>query len=187
MRCCGGISCFNELRQQLAAPDGDPLAGTGTMPDGDLQVHPGKLDFTAAVGTDAPVTLTLFNPHPSERLAFKVSSLPTCLLSADTPPIPSQEMQHCGTAECPPCHGRVCFPMRLDTCTTAGAHVGVRRPRTDQIRLPSCPLRSVTTLVKPGIAEPRHAGSSPDRLSWLSWAGRGLGPRMGLGKWRWLL
>eukprot|EP00208_Stichococcus_sp_RCC1054_P006762 CAMPEP_0206143154 /NCGR_PEP_ID=MMETSP1473-20131121/19491_1 /ASSEMBLY_ACC=CAM_ASM_001109 /TAXON_ID=1461547 /ORGANISM="Stichococcus sp, Strain RCC1054" /LENGTH=374 /DNA_ID=CAMNT_0053538439 /DNA_START=322 /DNA_END=1443 /DNA_ORIENTATION=- len=44
------------------------------MPDGDLQVHPDKLDFTAAVGTDAPVTLTLFNPHPAERLAFKIKT-----------------------------------------------------------------------------------------------------------------
>lgn len=52
--------------------------GAGTMPDGDLQVHPDKLDFTAAVGTDAPVTLTLFNPHPAERLAFKVPSSPPC-------------------------------------------------------------------------------------------------------------
>ena len=91
MRCCGSTSCSNEQRQRLAAPDGEPPAGTGTMPDGDLQVHPGQLDFTAAVGTDAPVTLTLFNPHPSERLAFKVSSLPTRVQSADTPSAPSQE------------------------------------------------------------------------------------------------
>ena len=37
-----------------------------------LQVNPMQLDFRAIIGVDAPVTLTLFNPHPVERVAFKV-------------------------------------------------------------------------------------------------------------------
>lgn len=37
-----------------------------------LQVNPTQLHFRAVVGADSPVTLTLFNPHPVERVAFKV-------------------------------------------------------------------------------------------------------------------
>jgi hypothetical protein len=39
-----------------------------------LQVNPMQLHFRAAVGADSPVTLTLFNPHPVERVAFKAGS-----------------------------------------------------------------------------------------------------------------
>jgi len=48
------------------------LAGTA-MPG--LQINPTQLHFCAAAGADAPVTLTLFNPHPVERVAFKVGRL----------------------------------------------------------------------------------------------------------------
>ena len=34
-----------------------------------------QLHFRAAVGADSPVTLTLFNPHPVERVAFKAGFL----------------------------------------------------------------------------------------------------------------
>ena len=33
-----------------------------------------QLHFRAAAGADSPVTLTLFNPHPVERVAFKAGS-----------------------------------------------------------------------------------------------------------------
>lgn len=187
--CSGGTSCSNELRQQLAAPEGDPLAGTGTMPDGDLQVHPGKLDFTAAAGTDAPVTLTLFNPHPSERLAFKASSLPhSPAVSRHTFSSENVEHQKCNVR---PVMGKCAF--RCASALALCTHVGVRRVQTDQIRLPNCPLRSVTAPILP-----RSAYSTRDR--WIStrrgfprsvvlaslWAGRGLGPCMGLGRtWAW--
>ena len=41
----------------------------------ELQCSPLALQFSAHAGQDAPLRFTLFNPHPSQRIAFKVSSI----------------------------------------------------------------------------------------------------------------
>ena len=71
--------------KRMNAVAGSALAAMTT-----LQVHPMQLHFRAAVGVDSPVTLTLFNPHPVERVAFKVNygalgwpSAPSRLPNAD--------------------------------------------------------------------------------------------------------
>ena len=38
----------------------------------ELQCSPHSLQFSAHVGQDAPLRFTLFNPHPAQRIAFKV-------------------------------------------------------------------------------------------------------------------
>lgn len=44
------------------------------MIDGGLQVKPSQLAFEAVPGSDVPVVITLYNPHPADRLAFKIKT-----------------------------------------------------------------------------------------------------------------
>ena len=51
-------------------------SGVGIMAvPAELQCSPHALQFSAHVGQDAPLRFTLFNPHPAQRIAFKVSSM----------------------------------------------------------------------------------------------------------------
>lgn len=74
----GAVTLQPQFRPQgpVVAPVNacDALRGAGAAlaAMAGLQINPMQLHFRAAVGADSPVTLTLFNPHPVERVAFKV-------------------------------------------------------------------------------------------------------------------
>ena len=113
----------------------------------ELQVNPMQLHFRAAVGVDAPVTLTLFNPHPVERIAFKVSAFFIPVMHRCT-------LEH-RVAGCASCSG---------TCAwTAHNHTALTRQKviTTQLSLPPTDQDDRQQHL-PRVAQQRCAGGGRD-------------------------